>query len=99
MINLIMFLVGKKMQAMYQGKDSIFLPVMYMLPWCSSWFISFFQEMIHDVTSSYADLVKAAFFPSSSTVLNVPSKEKQGSWHTPLEGMGAWLPSCVRYVR
>lgn len=58
-----------------------------------------FEEMIHDVTSSYADLVKAAFFPSSSTVLNVPSKEKQGSWHTPLEGMGAWLPSCVRYVR
>lgn len=55
--------------------------------------------MIHDVTSSYADLVKAAFFPISSTVLNVPSKEKQGSWHTPVEGMGAWLPSCVRYVR
>ncbi|PFX23413.1 exocyst complex component 2-like isoform X1 [Stylophora pistillata] len=58
-----------------------------------------FEEMIHDVTSLYADLVKAAFFPSSPAVLNVPAKEKQGSWHSPVEGMGAWLPSCVRYVR
>lgn len=98
MINLIMFLVGKKCRPCIKERILSFY-LMYMLPWCSSWFISFFQEMIHDVTSSYADLVKAAFFPSSSTVLNVPSKEKQGSWHTPVEGMGAWLPSCVRYVR
>ena len=59
----------------------------------------FHQEMIQDVTSLYADLVKAAFFPSSPAVLTVPTKEKQGVWHTPVDGMGAWLPSCVRYVR
>lgn len=58
-----------------------------------------FEEMLHDVASLYADLIKAAFFPSSSSALSVPSKEKQSCWHSPVEGMGAWLPSCVRYVR
>ena len=55
--------------------------------------------MIQDVTSLYADLAKAAFFPSSPAVLTVPVKEKQGVWCSPMDGMGAWLPSCVRYVR
>ncbi|XP_078365831.1 exocyst complex component 2-like [Oculina patagonica] len=58
-----------------------------------------FEEMIQDVTSLYADLVKAAFFPSSPAVLTVPVNEKQGVWCSPMDGMGAWLPSCVRYVR
>jgi len=58
-----------------------------------------FEEMIHDVASLYADLIKAAFFPSPPAVLSTPSKEKQSIWHSPVEGMGAWLPSCVRYVR
>lgn len=55
--------------------------------------------MIQDVTSLYADLVKAAFFPSTPAVLTVPVKEKQVLWCSPMDGMGAWLPSCVRYVR
>ena len=55
--------------------------------------------MIQDVTSLYADLVKAALLQSSPAVLTVPVKEKQGVWHSPMDGMGAWLPSCVRYVR
>ena len=55
--------------------------------------------MIQDVTSLYADLVKAAFFPSSPAVLTVPVNEKQGVWCSAMDGMGAWLPSCVRHVR
>ena len=55
--------------------------------------------MIQDITSLYADLVKAAFFPSAPAVPTVPVKEKQVLWCSPMDGMGAWLPSCVRYVR
>ena len=55
--------------------------------------------MIQDITSLYADLVKAAFFPSAPAVLTVPVKEKPVLWCSPMDGMGAWLPSCVRYVR
>lgn len=59
-----------------------------------------FQDMIHDVASLYADLIKAAFFPSSPAVLSISSKEKQSSsWQSPADGVGAWLPSCVRHVR
>ena len=57
-----------------------------------------FQEMVHDVASLYADLIKAAFFPNSAAAVSV-SKDKQSCWHSPLDGLGAWLPSCVRYVR
>ena len=55
--------------------------------------------MIQDLTSLYADLVKAAIFSSAPAVLTVPVKEKQVLWCSPMDGMGAWLPSCVRYVR
>lgn len=59
-----------------------------------------FEDMIHDVASLYADLIKAAFFPSSPAVLSISSKEKQSSsWQSPADGVGAWLPSCVRHVR
>ncbi|XP_068701050.1 exocyst complex component 2-like isoform X2 [Montipora foliosa] len=58
-----------------------------------------FEEMVHDVASLYADLIKAAFFPNSVSALIDASKDKQHYWHTPVDGMGAWLPSCVRYVR
>lgn len=59
-----------------------------------------FQDMIYDVALSYADLIKAAFFPSSPAVLSISSKEKQSSsWQSPADGVGAWLPSCVRHVR
>lgn len=59
-----------------------------------------FQDMIFDVASLYADLIKAAFFPSSPAVLCISSKEKQSSsWPSPADGVGAWLPSCVRHVR
>lgn len=58
-----------------------------------------FEEMIQDVASLYADLIKAAFFPSFPTVLSISSKEKQSMWQSPVEGIGAWLPSCVRHVR
>jgi len=55
--------------------------------------------MIQDMTSVYADLVKAAFFPSTPALRTVPVKEKQVIWCSPMDGMGAWLPLCVRYVR
>lgn len=59
-----------------------------------------FQDMIYDVASLYADLIKAAFFPSCPAVLSISSKEKQtSSWQSPADGVGAWLPSCVRHVR
>ena len=59
-----------------------------------------FQDMIYDVASLYADLIKAAFFPSSPAVLSISSKEKQSSpWQSSADGVGAWLPSCVRHVR
>lgn len=58
-----------------------------------------FQEMVHDVASLYADLIKAAFFPNSAAGVSVTSNDKQSCWRSPVDGLGSWLPSCVRYVR
>ncbi|XP_067054130.1 exocyst complex component 2-like isoform X2 [Acropora muricata] len=58
-----------------------------------------FEEMVHDVASLYADLIKAAFFPNSAAAVSVTSNDKQSSWRSPVDGLGSWLPSCVRYVR
>lgn len=58
-----------------------------------------FEEMVHDVASLYADLIKAAFFPNSAAAVSVTSNDKQSCWRSPVDGLGSWLPSCVRYVR
>ncbi|KAK3704030.1 hypothetical protein QZH41_006179 [Actinostola sp. cb2023] len=49
------------------------------------------ESMIQQVASLYTNLVSTAFFVSSLTKL-----DKYSTWSTNIEGLAAWLPSCVR---
>ena len=55
--------------------------------------------MIKEVTSLYADMIKAAFLPSFLSAMEDSEREKLGKWQSSVDGLGAWLPSCVRNVR
>ena len=58
------------------------------------------QSLIKDVVSLYTNLIKAAFLgPSFLSTLSEAEKEKLGRWQSSLDGLGSWLPSCVRNVR
>ncbi|XP_031570659.1 exocyst complex component 2-like isoform X3 [Actinia tenebrosa] len=55
-----------------------------------------FQTMIQEVTFLYTDLVNAAFLLNP---MNNQNTEELGTWLNNIEGLAAWLPSCVRNVR
>ena len=51
-----------------------------------------------EITKLYSTFVRAAFFPSSRDSKS-SSRKTTGMWQSSLEGIGAWLPSCVRSIK
>ncbi|XP_029647749.1 exocyst complex component 2-like isoform X1 [Octopus sinensis] len=59
-----------------------------------------FKQMVSDVITFFANLVRAAFLPESLENLPREEREKYGIWpENKQEIPFAWLPHCVRCVR
>ncbi|GAB1601968.1 exocyst complex component 2-like isoform X1 [Argonauta hians] len=59
-----------------------------------------FKQMVSDVITFFANLVRAAFLPESLENLPKDQREKYGIWPENKKDIPfAWLPHCVRCVR
>ena len=68
-----------------------------------TFFLSFFQTMVIEITEVYTDMVNCSLFVDAYDSLSKPQQSRLGEW-TPfddplLETSGDWLPHIVRLIR